>query len=197
MIPHWLLLEIGLPVEMVKLDLASREHKRPEYLALNPAGTVPTLVVGDQVITESAAILLWLVEQAPGQWLAPAMGTAQRAQFLQHVVHLANTLQPAFRRWFYPEEAAGAAAAAANKQHAERDIALEWERWNGLLAERPYLLGTDISAADFYLCVLMRWSRNMPRPATDWPHLARFAATLKARPSFALLYQREELTDWT
>ena len=197
MIPHWVLLEMGLSeVEMVKLDLASREHKLPEYLALNPAGTVPTLVVGDQVMTESAAILLWLVEQESGKGLAPAAGSPQRAEFLQHVVHLANTLQPAFRRWFYPAELAGEAAAADNKQNAEQIVAQEWERWNAHLAERDYLLGAEISAVDFYLCVLMRWSRNMTRPATEWPHLARFVARMKQRPSFKLLYQREGLTEW-
>ena len=46
------------------------------------------------------------------------------------------------------------------------------------------------------LCMLMRWSRNMPRPATAWPHLAAFAARMKARPSFATLYAREGLTEW-
>jgi glutathione S-transferase len=53
-----------------------------------------------------------------------------------------------------------------------------------------------LSAADFYLVMLMRRSRNMPRPATEWPQLVALAAGLKARPSFAVLYEREGLTDW-
>ena len=53
-----------------------------------------------------------------------------------------------------------------------------------------------VSAADFYLVMLMRWSRNMPKPATDWPHLAALAQRLKSRPSFKLLYEREGLSEW-
>ena len=43
----------------------------------------------------------------------------------------------------------------------------------------------------------MRWSRNMPRPASDWPHLAALIVRMKARPSFRTLYEREGLTEWT
>ena len=42
----------------------------------------------------------------------------------------------------------------------------------------------------------MRWSRNMPKPASEWPHLAALAQRLKARPSFTTLYAREGLTEW-
>jgi glutathione S-transferase len=44
--------------------------------------------------------------------------------------------------------------------------------------------------------MLMRWSRNMPKPATDWPHLNALAQRMKARPSFRTLYEREGLTEW-
>ena len=60
----------------------------------------------------------------------------------------------------------------------------------------PFLLGDAPTVADFYLVMLMRWSRNMPRPATEWPQLAALAARLKARPSFTMLYAREGLTEW-
>jgi glutathione S-transferase len=53
-----------------------------------------------------------------------------------------------------------------------------------------------MSVADFYLTMLMRWSRNMPKPATDWPQLAALAQRMKARPSFKTLYEREGLTEW-
>jgi glutathione S-transferase len=45
--------------------------------------------------------------------------------------------------------------------------------------------------------MLMRWSRQMPRPATDWPQLAALAQRMKARPSFRALYAAEGLADWT
>ena len=197
MISHWLLLEMDLSFDLVAVDLQAGEHKRPEYLALNPAGTVPTLWVDGQIMTESAAILLWLTEHEAGRKFSPSLGSPQRMEFLQHLVNLANTLQPAFRRWFYPQEAAGEAAAAQTKVNAQKLIESQWVLWNQRLEDRSYLLGEQISAIDFYLCTLMRWSRNMPKPATDWSALAAFAARMKQRPSFRRLYEREGLSEWS
>jgi glutathione S-transferase len=76
-------------------------------------------------------------------------------------------------------------------------IEAAWDRLDAHLgAHGPYLLGDHVSAADFYLAMLMRWSRNMPQPATTWPHLAALAQRMKARPSFNTLYEREGLTEW-
>ena len=90
--------------------------------------------------------------------------------------------------------------ALAGGQRVPKDaprIEAHWQRIDAhLAAHGPHLLGEEPSVADFYLTMLMRWSRNMPRPATDWPRLAALAARMKARPSFAVLYAREGLTEW-
>ena len=61
----------------------------------------------------------------------------------------------------------------------------------------PQLLGEPLSVADFMMTMMMRWSRNMPRPSDDWPVLKAFAQRMKARPAFAEVYRREGITDWT
>ena len=63
-------------------------------------------------------------------------------------------------------------------------------------AHGPYLLGDAPCVADFYLVMLMRWSRNSPSPATDAPQLAALAQRMKARPAFKTLYEREGLSEW-
>lgn len=196
-IVHWLLLELGLEHELRLVDLATGEHKQPDYLRLNPAGVVPTLLIDGEPVFEAAAIVLQLADLHPQAGLCPAIGTAERARYYQWTLHLANSLQPAFRMWFYPAEGAGEASAEATKAHARLRIEAVWERLDTELAGRgPYLLGEGVSALDFYATILMRWSRNMPRPATQWPHLHALAARMKARPSFKTLYEREGLTDW-
>ena len=91
----------------------------------------------------------------------------------------------------------GEANAEAVHAHCAPRIAAQWQRIDDhLAAHGPYLLGNEVSVADFYLTMLMRWSRNMPKPATEWPHLAAVAGRMKARPSFATLYEREGLTEW-
>lgn len=197
LVAHWLLIEVGAKHELKRLDLAAGEHKRADYLALNPNGVVPTLLVHGEPLAEAAALVLHLADAHPSFGLAPEIGSVERGRYYQWVLHLANTLQPAFRLWFYPAEAAGPEHAEQAKALARERIEACWDRIEAHLAKRgPYLLGASVSAADFLLAMLMRWSRNMPRPATDWPQLQALAQRMKARPSFRLLYEREGLTEW-
>ena len=197
MVVHWLLIELDVEHELVKLDFDKLEHKSPEYLKLNPNGHVPTLLIDGEPVYEAAALVLWLADAYPMAGLAPPIDSLQRAHYYQWLLHLANTLQPAFRNWFYPTEAAGADNAEATKASARLRIEAAWDRIDAHLAEKgPWLLGDQMSAADFHLTMLMRWSRNMPRPATEWPHLGKLAQRMKARPSFKKMYEVEQLTEW-
>ena len=60
----------------------------------------------------------------------------------------------------------------------------------------PFLLGDTLSMADLQLLMYMRWSRNMPKPATAWPNIARYLARMRAMPSLREVHAREGLTDW-
>ena len=194
---HWLLIETGAPHELRLVNGEAREHKQPAYLKLNPNGVVPTLLVDGEPVYECAALALLLAARHPAARLAPAPGTPAEAQYLQWMLHFANTLQPAFRNWFYPDEAAGEAHATVVKERARERIEAGWDRLEAHLKARgPYVAGAELSAADFMATMLARWSRNMPRTALAWPSIARLAGTLKARPSFAELNRREGLTEW-
>ena len=194
---HWLLIELEVPHALQLVDTAARAQKSPEYLALNPNGVVPTLVIDGKPQYEAAALAMLLAERHPGAGLAPAFDDPQRADYLQWMFNLANMVQPLFRQWWYPGEPAGEAQAEGVRAHVAPRIEAEWQRIDAhLAAHGPYLLGEEVCIADFYLAMLMRWSRNMPKPATEWPHLAALAGRMKARPSFRALYAREGLTEW-
>ncbi|MCB1568297.1 MAG: glutathione S-transferase family protein, partial [Xanthomonadales bacterium] len=60
----------------------------------------------------------------------------------------------------------------------------------------PYLLGERFSLVDLYVLMLMRWARNMPKPATAWPQLAALATRLKSRPSWKKVCEEEGLVEW-
>ena len=198
LVVHWLLIELGVPHQLHKLDLQAGQQKRPEYLALNPNGVVPTLVIDGQPMHEAAAMLLWLADRHADAGLAPAVSDPRRGAYYQWMLHLANVVQPLFRLWWYPHEIAGETNVDAARTHVQPRIEAAWQRLDAHLAGNgPYLLGDTVSAADFYLVMLMRWSRNMPRDALQWPHLAALAQRLKARPSFQTLYEREGLTEWS
>ncbi len=194
---HWLLIELGRDVELRKVDTSAGEQKRPDYLALNPNGVVPTLVLDGVPRYEAAALLVTLADADPQRRFIPAPGDPRRADFNQWMFHLANAVQPLFRQWWYPQEPAGEAQREAVHQHVRPRIEAAWQRIDAQLgAGGPFLLGAEVSAADFYLTMLMRWSRNMPKPATEWPRLAELAKHMKARPSFARLYAEEGLEEW-
>lgn len=197
MVVHWLLIELQVPHELHPLNLEAREHKSAEYLRINPAGVVPTLVIDGKPVAEAAAISLHLADAYSQGNLAPAPGTTDRASYYQWMFFLANTMQPAFRAWFYPAEASGEANSDVSKDKARERVEAGWDRIATHLSDNgPYLLGEKISAVDFMLSMLMRWSRSMPKPATAWPALDVHARSMKARPSFKQLYAREGLSDW-
>lgn len=195
LVVHRLLIEMKLPHTLKRVDLAQAGHKTPEYLALNPAGVVPTFMVDGTALCESAAIVMYLTDAHPEANLAPKIGTLARGHYYSWICLCVNVLMPAFRNWFYPGDAAGAERAV--KAIAQDRIEAFWQRADNHLAKKgPYLLGAERSSADFVLTMLMRWSRNMPKPAHTWPALGQLAARMKALASFAELYRREDLSDW-
>ena len=194
---HWMLIEMGIPFDVQLVDIDAGNQRNPDYLRLNPAGRVPTLVVDGTPRHESAALLMLLAERHPEAALAPAPGSADRAAWLERMIYLANTLLPAMRDWFYADVDGEPAGAAAVQALARRRIEEACDQLNADLADgRDYLVGGKLSTVDFLAVVVMRWTRNMPRPALGWPHLARYIRGLRALPSFIELNAREGLTEW-
>lgn len=194
---HWMLIELGIPFEAVLVEIDAGAQRAPEYLRVNPAGRVPTLVVDGAPRTESAALLMLLAERHPEASLAPAPGMPERSAWLETMLFLANTVLPAMRDWFYAGADGDPAGAEAVKALARRRIEGAWDRLDAHLADgRTYLVDGRLSTADMLATMTMRWSRNMPRPATTWPNLAPYITRLRALPSFIEVNAREGLTDW-
>lgn len=195
LVVHWLLLEIGAPHELRLTSIDEQAHKRPDYLALNPNGVIPTLIVDGQPLYEAAALAMYLADRHPEAGLAPAAGDPQRGAYYQWMLNLTNTLQSPLRVWWYPQDLA--VDADTIRRGAAARIEATCARIDAhLAAHGPFLLGETPCAADFYLTMLMRWSRKLAHPADSWPHLGALAASLKARPAFKTLYEREGLTEW-
>ena len=89
---RWTLQELGVDFEPVTVNLTAGEHRRPEFLEINPAGKLPVLVDGDLVLTESVAITLYLAEKYPDRGLVPA-DLKQRAQVNRWLLFTATELE--------------------------------------------------------------------------------------------------------
>lgn len=197
MVVHLALLEIGAPHELRLVDFEKGAQRDPEYLKLNPLGVVPTLVIDGRPMNESAALLMMLCDRHPDGKLAPPPGTPERDAWFQWIVFLSNNLAATYRYWFYPQDLGYAEHPPELRTALQKRIEAVWDRLEvHLAANGPYLLGANISGADLLLIMLMRWSRNMPRPVTQWPALKGYADRMRARPSWKKLYEIEGLSEW-
>lgn len=173
----------GLPVTVEDIPYRQPGPARERLLALNPLGQVPTLRLGDgTVLTESAATLLHLHDQAPGAGLLPAAGAPGRAAALDLLMLLAASLYPTFSYGDHPEEWTGTGPAAERLRDGagRRRMAL-WRRIERRVAG-PFLLGAGPSAPDLYVAVMTWWS-----PGPDWfrretPRLAAAAEATRSLP---------------
>ena len=199
MTPHLVLRELGVPFELKFVDRSNAAHKGPEYLKLNPNGLIPVLVDGELVLYESAAIVLHLVDTHPAAGLAPALGTAERAQFYKWLVWLSGTMISMMQHYFYSERmvAPGNAAGALEvKAQAEARLGAMFDQIDDQLASHggPWLLGQRFSAVDPMAFMLCRWSRGFTRPARTLPHIAPFLERMLARPAVQKVFEVEQLS---
>ena len=138
---HWMLIEIGVPFDAVLVDLDAGAQRDPDYLRLNPAGRVPTLVVDGQPHSESAALLMLLAERHPEAAMMPSVGAPERADWLEMMIYLANTLLPAMRDWFYAGKDGDPAGADAVSALARKRIESTWDRLDARLTDRTNVAG--------------------------------------------------------
>ena len=167
MAPHATLAEIGVEYELVRVERDADDRPSAEYLALNPWGKIPTLEDGDLVLTESAAICLYLSDSFPDARLAPRVGTRERAELYRWMLWLSNTVQMTAMRHFYPERYGGEGVEEA----ANAELGGHFDRIDVHLADREWLIGDARTVADFFLFMLTRWGRFLEPAAWDRPNL--------------------------
>ena len=90
----WMLEEVGVPYDVRFVDIMKGAHKAPELLALNPMGKLPILTDGDAVVTESAAIGLYLADRYASGRLAPALDDPKRGTYLRWSLFAPSVIEP-------------------------------------------------------------------------------------------------------
>jgi len=185
---RWMLQELGVEFESVLVDLVAGEHRRPEFLKINPAGKVPVLIDGDRVLTESVAIVLYLAEKYPERGLLPS-DLALRGQVYRWLLFAATELeQPLWRitrhTSLYPEAQRLAGDVVLARQEFEAMAAVLEEHLRG----RPYLVGDAVTVADFVMAYTLDWA-NEDALLDSAPHLKAYLERMYARPKAPLRIQ--------
>lgn len=184
---RWLIEELGVPCEIVTVDMRAGEHKRPEYLAIHPLGKLPALVEDDgTALFESSAIVLHLADRHADRGLAPAVGDPLRGRYLQWALYAQVTLEPPLATYaahtsFLPEDKRNPALAAEAKA-SFRGVLPPVEA--ALADGRPWILGARFTAADVLLGSVLTWAQRVGL-CEGSPAVEAYVSRVTARPAFA------------
>lgn len=192
---HIALEEAGSDYAAHRVDLAAGGNRTPEYLAINPHGNVPALVVNGMTLTEGPAILGYVGRLGGG--LAPADAFAE-AQALSFIAWCSSTVHVTFARVFRPERIAGEAAADAVKVAALAALPDMFAEIEERFAGGEWACGDRYSVADGYPFVFLRWARRVGLDLTAYPHWQQHGWRMLERPAVKRVVEREGLhaADW-
>ena len=155
---HIALEHAGASYEAVRVDFASSEQRKPEYLAINPKGRVPALVTERGILTETPAILVYIAQSYPKARLAPlddpfALAQAQAFNsYLCSTVHVAHAHRMRGYRW-----ADDPAAIADMQRKVSQTVGECFGLIEGGMLKGPWVLGETYSICDAYLFTLAQW----------------------------------------
>lgn len=176
---QWLLNELGIECEVVGVNPMD---PGPNFLALNPAGKLPVLVDGDVVMTESAAIPLYLAEKYPEKGLIPK-ALADRGQMYRWIFFLVTEIeQPLWRialnTTIYPAEN----RVPADIANATRDCKKMVAVFEHHMTDREVVVGDHLTVADFNAAYTLDWA-NEAGMLGEAPRLRDYLKTMYARPT--------------
>jgi glutathione S-transferase len=176
-IVHWMLEELGVAYKLQLVRLDRNEHKRPEFLALNPMGKLPTLVDHGVVVTEAAAICTYLADNYPRAQLAPALHDPARASYLRWLFFGAGCIEHAMVDRMFTRPPVDRPSALGYGSYDDVLNTLE-----KALTPGPYLLGERFSAADVYVGSQIAWGM-MIKALEPRPTFVAYAQRLRERPA--------------
>lgn len=171
----WALEEVGCEYELEYVDFGRGAQKEPPVRAFNPMGKLPTLIDGDAVVTEAAAIALYLADRyAPGR-LAPAFDAPERAGYLRWSFFAPSVIEPGClahaSKWEYRASSAG---------FGKYDEMLD--TISAAIGEGPWLLGDQFTMADLVFGGTVRYLM-MFGMLDERPEFAAYVERLSARPA--------------
>lgn len=175
---HITLREAGLPVELVKVDLASKTtDDGRDYRTLNPKGYVPALLLDDgQALTEVSALLQYVADQNPEAGLLPAAGTRERYRALEWIGFIATELHKGFGPLWNP------ATPEPTRQAALDTLARRFDLVERQLGTAEYLTGSRFAAPDAYAFTVLSWAGHLKVDLKRWPNIRALLGRVAARP---------------
>lgn len=189
---HIALEETGKPYRAVETLLSRKAHQTPEYLAINPRGKVPALVVEKGVITENTAILTYIATAYPEAGLLPADGF-QQALCIAQMAWFSNTphifQRAKFRPYYFADDESLHPGIRAK---AEASYWNNMQEIDGLLAARQWMMGDGYTVVDPYALVFYGWGVSNRMPMEELKEFTRHKNQMLKRPAVKVVLEREK-----
>lgn len=178
-----------LPYDIDYMEWGAFDNPDGEFARINPMREVPALLLPNgNLLTESAAICLWIADHCPESTLVPPAVAPERPQFLRWLIWLVASVYPTFTYGdhpgrYVPEHCADALYAATEEKRQ-----FLWRHMESSLPFTPFALGPTMTALDVYIAVMTRW-----RPRRDWfrqncPKLYDIALRVDAVPELQAVW---------
>ena len=173
-----LLEELSAPHELRVVNMKAGEQRKPGFLAVNPMGKVPAILHRGELVTEQAAIFIYLADLFPKAGLAPAPDDRLRGPYLRWLVYYGSSFEPAVVDRALKREA----PPPAMSPYGDYDTMLK--TLTDQLGRGPYLLGERMTAADVLWGTALAWTTSF-KIVPELPVIMDYVKRLGARPSVA------------
>jgi glutathione S-transferase len=170
-----LLEELGADFELKLLDLKAGDSRKPEYLAVNPMGKVPAILHGDVLVTEQAAVCMYLAELYGEAGLSPAVGDALRGPYLRWMVFYGSSFEPALMDRALKRESPASTCGWGDFDTMFNTVDTQLDRG-------PWLLGERFTAADVLWGSGLGWTTQW-KLVPETPNVTRYLERFNARPA--------------
>lgn len=186
--PHIALREAGLQFDLVRYDMKNHALDGGGALSdVNPKGYVPVLELDSgERLTEVAAILQYIADRKPESGLAPAAGTMERYRLQEWLSFVGMEVHKIYWPLFHD-------GAEAENEKAREKLGRSFSLIEGVLAQRPFLMGDTFTVADAYLVTTLNWARLGGIDLARWPRLAEYRNRIRERPGVMAALEAEGL----
>lgn len=171
-----LLEELGADYELHLINMKAAEQREPAYLAINPMGKVPAIQHGDALVTEQAAIFIYLADLYAEAGLAPALNDPLRGPYLRWMVFYGSCFEPALMDMAMKREA----PPQSMSPYGDAETVLK--TLIAQLAKGPYMLGERFSALDVLWGVALDWTVGF-KLVPESPLLRAYIDSVNSRPA--------------
>ncbi|WP_223643557.1 glutathione S-transferase family protein [Corallococcus sp. EGB] len=181
--PRWLLEELGVPYELVRLDLSRQENTTPEYLVVHPLGDLPALVDGDLTLLDSLSSCLHLADRFPEKHLAPPVGSTERGPYYGWMTFAELILDPLVMEFYRDAQSPVAREVPegeAMKLRTRLTAALDHIQRG--LGGREFLMGEAFTAADVVMASILHLANTLML-LDGYPRLVEYVRRHSQRPA--------------